>query len=182
MKKKVLVAICSVAMLFAAGACKKKQEQPVPQTGMPGQQLPQGHPPMPGQPGQPGQPGVMMPKGETTIKVPDAVKGKWKGVVLVVEDKASKKSSEYTVNLNSDLKVPNSNLKIEVGDFLPDFKMDGLTITSMSNEMNNPAVRVKVFEDGKEVFKGWLYQKFPTIHPFEHPKYSLALKSGVKKG
>jgi hypothetical protein len=185
MKKKVLVAVCSLSLLFAVGACKKKQEQPMPQTmpqtGMPGQQLPAGHPPMGGQPG--GAPGgVVMPKGETHVSVPDSVKGQWKGVVLVVEDKEAKKSKEYTVNLHSDLKVPDSKLKIEVGDFLPDFKMDGLTITSLSNEPNNPAVRVMIFEDGKEIFKGWLYQKFPTIHPFEHQKYSLALKNGVKKG
>jgi hypothetical protein len=180
MKKKVLAVVCSLSLLLAVGACKKKQEQPAPQTGMPGQQLPAGHPPMGEQGGAPG--GVMMPKGETTVKVPDSVMGKWKGVVLVVEDKATKKSKDYTVNLHSDLKIPDSSLKVEVGDFLPDFKMDGLTITSMSNEPNNPAVRVKVFEDGKEIFKGWLYQKFPTIHPFEHQKYSLALKNGLKKG
>ena len=124
----------------------------------------------------------MMPKGETTVNVPDSVKGKWKGVVLVVEDKATKKATEYTVNLNSDLKLPNSDLKVSVGEFLPDFKMEGLSITSMSNEPNNPAVRIKVSEGGKEIFKGWLYQKFPTIHPFENPKYSLALKNGIKKG
>ncbi|MDA8431499.1 MAG: DUF2155 domain-containing protein [Nitrospiraceae bacterium] len=176
MKKQILVAVCSLSLLFAVGACKKKQEQPMPQTGMPGQQLPAGHPPT----GE--QPSVVMPKGETTVSVPDSVKGKWKAVVLVVEDKATKKAKEYTVNLNGDLKVPDSKLKIEVGEFLPDFKMEGLKITSMSNEPNNPAVRVKVFEDGKEIFKGWLYEKFPTIHPFEHQKYSLALKGGVKKG
>jgi len=180
MKKKVLAVACSLTLLFAVGACKKKQEQPG-QPGAPGQQtLPPGHPPT----GQPGAPGgnVMMPKGETTVTVPDAVKGKWKGVVLVIEDKGSKKTSEYSINLNSDLKVPNSNLKISVNEFIPDFKMDGLTITSLSNEPNNPAVRVKVLEGDKELFKGWLYSKFPTIHPFEHPKYTIVLKSGVKKG
>lgn len=182
MKKKVLVVVCSLALLLAAGACKKKQEQPGMQPGMPGQQqLPPGHP-QPGQPGMPPGGNVVMPKGETTVSLPDSVKGKWKSVVLVVEDKGSKKTSEFTVSLNSDLKVPNSNLKISVSEFIPDFKMDGLTITSLSNEPNNPAVRVKVFEADKEVFKGWLYSKFPTIHPFEHPKYGIVLKSGVKKG
>ncbi|MHB8880165.1 MAG: DUF2155 domain-containing protein [Thermodesulfovibrionales bacterium] len=181
MKRKILAVACSLTLLIAVGACKKKQEQPAPQTGAPGQQqpLPPGHP-APNQQGGPG--GVVMPKGETTISLPDAVKGKWKGVVLVVEDKASKKKSEYTVNLNSDLKIPNSDLKVTVGDFLPDFKMDGLSITSTTNEPNNPAVKVVVFDKDKEVFKGWLYSKFPTIHPFEHPKFGLMLKNGVKKG
>ncbi len=172
MKKQVLAVVCSLSLLLAAGACKKKEEKPpVPQTGMPAQQ--EGMPP--------GQE-VMMPKGQTTVVVPDSVKGKWKGVILVVTDKKTNKPQEFTVNLNSDLSIPNSNLKISVGEFLPDFKMDGLTITSSSNEPNNPAVGVKVFENDKEIFKGWLYLKFPAIHPFEHPAYSIALKSGQKKG
>ncbi|MGC2063756.1 MAG: DUF2155 domain-containing protein [Thermodesulfovibrionales bacterium] len=194
MKKKILAVACSLTLLVAVGACKKKQEQPaVPFPGSTGQQGQPVGPPAgaPGQPGQlpPGQPGmnkpgaggVVMPKGEMKVALPDAVKGKWKGVILVIEDKATKKSSELTANLNSDVKIPNSNLTVKVGDFLPDFKMEGLSITSMSNELNNPAVRVVVMEGDKEVFKGWLYSKFPAIHPFEHPKYAMLLKSGIKK-
>ena len=172
MKKQVLAVVCGLSLLVAAGACKKKEEKPpVPQTGMPGQEqgAPPGH-------------DVMMPKGQTSVVVPDSVKGKWKAIVLVVSDKKTNKQQEYTINLNSELKVPNSNLKIAVSEYLPDFKMDGLTITSSSNEPNNPAVGVKVFENDKEIFKGWLYSKFPSIHPFEHPNYGIALKGGVKKG
>jgi hypothetical protein len=180
MKKKILAVACSLTLLVAVGACKKKEQTAVPPAGAPGQQgqLPPGHP-APSQQPQPG--GVVMPKGEMKVALPDAVKGKWKGVVLVIEDKATKKSSELTANLNSDVKIPNSNLTVKVGDFLPDFKMEGLSITSTSNELNNPAVKVVVMEGDKEVFKGWLYSKFPTIHPFEHPKYAMLLKSGVKK-
>ncbi|MBA4372058.1 MAG: DUF2155 domain-containing protein [Thermodesulfovibrio sp.] len=180
MKKKILAVACSLTLLVAVGACKKKQETPAgPPAGAPGQQgqLPPGHPAM----NQPGPGGVVMPKGEMKVAVPDAVKGKWKGVVLSIEDKTAKKSSDLTANLNSDVKIPNSNLTVKVGEFLPDFKMEGLSITSTSNELNNPAVNVVVMEGDKEVFKGWLYSKFPTIHPFEHPKYAMLLKSGVKK-
>jgi len=181
MKKQILVAVCGIALVLSFGACKKKEEMPKgPQAGAPGQgELPPGHPPMPG--GQGGGQQVTMPKGQTTVSLPDAVKGKWKAVVLVVEDKGNKKKTEYTVNVNSDFKVPGSNLKLAVAEFIPDFKMDGLTITSLSNEPNNPAVGLKVFEGDKEVFKGWLYSKFPAIHPFEHPKYAVMLKSGIKK-
>ncbi|MDA8083725.1 MAG: DUF2155 domain-containing protein [Nitrospiraceae bacterium] len=180
MKRKILAVACSLTLLVAVGACKKKQEPGAPMTGAPGQQqqLPPGHP----VPGAGGPGGVVMPKGETTVSVPDSVKGKWKAVVLAVEDKETKKTSEHTVNLNSELKLPNSKITVKVSDFLPDFKMDGLNITSMSNEPNNPAVKVVVTDGDKEIFKGWLYSKFPTIHPFEHAKYGLVLKSGVKKG
>jgi hypothetical protein len=46
-----------------------------PQAGAPGQ-LPPGHP----QQGGPGGQQVTMPKGQTTVSLPDAVKGKWKSV------------------------------------------------------------------------------------------------------
>ena len=192
MKRKIMVLACSIALLLAAGACKKKQEQPVPQTNIPGQQMPAGQPGQPGMPpAQPGmQPGqnIVMPKGETKIVMPDAVKGQWKAVVLQVESKATKKTAEYTVNLNSDFKVPSSNLKITVGEFLPDFRLNLLEVTSPTNEPNNPAVGVRIFDGSKQVFPapgkkwGWLYAKFPTMHPFEHPDFSIVLKSGVKKG
>lgn len=176
MKRKLIAVACGFLLIVAAGACKKKEDKAVfPSTGMPGQM----------QPGQmqPGQQGhQLMPKGETIVSVPDSVKGKWKAVVLVIEDKTARKMKEYTVNVNSDLKLPDSDLKISVGEFLPDFKMDGLTLTSMSNEPNNPAVRITVLEKDNEIFKGTLFLKFPTIHPFEHPKYSILLKKGIKKG
>jgi hypothetical protein len=192
MKKQVLAVVCGLSLLLAAGACKKKEEKPpFPQAGMPGQQ--EGV--MPGQQGAPmGEQGVppghnvMMPKGPTTVVVPDAVKGKWKAVVLVVTDKKTNKQNEYTVNLNSDFNIPGSKLKIQVGEYLPDFKMNGLEITSSSNEPNNPAVAVNVSEGGNQIFPpagkkwGWLYTKFPTMHPFEHPDYAIGLKAGVKKG
>lgn len=164
MFKKLFIMVIVLSIALSLGACKKKEEQPVPQA-----------------PAGPGA-GVIMPPGETKVIVPEAVKGKWDAVKLLVEDKVTKKTSEITVKLNSEYSIPNSNLKIKVGEFLPDFKMDGLTITSSSNEPNNPAVRVIVYENGKEIFKGWLYSKFPTIHPFQHDKYGLTLKEGVKKG
>jgi len=163
MLKKCLVVIVSILISLSLVSCKKKEEQPVPRASGPGT-------------------GVMMPPGETKVVVPEAVKGKWDAVKLVIEDKIAKKTSEVTVKLDSEYTIPNSNLKIKVGEFLPDFKMDGLTITSSSNEPNNPAVRVVVYEGGKEIFKGWLYSKFPTIHPFQHDKYGITLKEGVKKG
>ena len=163
----------ALVLAFGLGACKKKEQQPVPQAP----QAPQGTGPVQGMP-----PGMGMQKTELKVVVPDSVKGKWSGVKISVEDKTAKKSQEYTINLNSEFKVPNSDLKIAVGDYLPDFRMDAGTITSASNNPNNPAVSVKVFEGDKEVFKGWLYSKFPTIHPFEHPKYGLGLKEAVKKG
>ena len=92
------------------------------------------------------------------------------------------------MKLNSDFKSRILFLKIHVGEFLPDFRMEGLNFTSGSNEPKNPALGIKVSENKKQIFPapgrqwGWLFAKVPSIHPFEHSKYSITLKEGVKKG
>ena len=175
MVKKLAVLILAVGLVVSFGACKQKsaEKAPAPATA-----------PAPGTPANPhgaaGGPGIMMPPGEMHVVVPDAVKSKFSGVKLIIEDKSANKMSEATVKLGSEFKIPNSSLTVKVADFLPDFKMDGSLITSSSAEPNNPAVRVVVTENGKEIFKGWLYSKFPAIHPFQHEKFGLTLKEGVK--
>ncbi|HCC68595.1 MAG TPA: DUF2155 domain-containing protein [Nitrospiraceae bacterium] len=180
---KFLSVIIAIAFLFSVGACKKKEEKPVPEAiDMIGPIIAPTDVPM--------GPGRAESKGGTQVVVPADVKGKWSAVKLIIEDKVSKKTQEFTVKLGDELKIPNSNLKVKVGDFLPDFKMtDGqpITITSASNNPNNPAVGVRVFEGDRQIFPdswrkwGWLYANYPTIHPFQHEKYGLTLKQGVPK-
>lgn len=153
MVKRLISVIACLLLLISFHACKKKEQvTKTPESGMGPQ-----------------------------IVVPDSVKGKWVGVKIIVKDKRTNKTDEITAKLESEYTIPNSNLKIKVGEFLPDYKMEGLTITSASGEPNNPAVHIIVFEGEKEIFKGWLYSKFPNIHPFQHEKYGLTLKEGIKK-
>lgn len=213
MSKKILLLALCFALVLSLGACKKKETPPaVPQTPgtvAPGPLMPPGRvqpgqvPPVQMPPGrvQPGQmpplqmpspgtqrPGLMMPRGKVHVAVPNSVKGKWSGAKIVVEDKFTKIKHEYTVKLDSDFKIPNTDLSMHVGDFLPDFRMDGLNLTSASNEPINPALAIRVFEKGKQIFPapgkewGWLFAKVPSVHPFEHQKYGIILKEGVKKG
>jgi hypothetical protein len=163
MARKYVALLALVALVFTLGACKKKEETPI--MGAPHETTPT----------------IMMPAGEPQIVVPDNVKGKWSAVVITIEDKTANTSEDVKISLNNSHTITGSNVKIEIGDFLPDFKMDGVTITSLSNDPNNPAVRVTVYEGEEELFKGWLYSKFPAIHPFQHEKYGLLLKEGLKK-
>ena len=124
----------------------------MPQGQMPPGQMPQTQIPMmpPGQMPQgqmPAKPGMMpmMPQGKTQIIVPASVKGNWTGAIIVVEDKITKAKQEYTVKLNSDFKIPNTNLKIHIGDFLPDFRMNGLSLTSASNQPDQSCIKYQGF-------------------------------------
>ena len=155
--------LAGLLLILSVAACKKKEERPISSA-------------------VPMQPGIAMPQGETQVVVPDFVKDEWSAVKLVVDDKAAGSQSDVVINLGGEYTIPGSELKVKVSEFLPDFVMDGLTITSKSEEPNNPAVNIVVTEGDNEVFKGWLYSKFPAIHPFQHDKYGLTLKEPVKKG
>lgn len=171
MKKKFLAVALGFALAVSVGACGKKEEQPIPRA--PVAESPAGMP-------MASPHGTKGPRVERTVVVPDNVKASWSKVKLALEDRASKKTTEYVVKIGSEFNIPNTNLKVVVGEFLPDFTMDGPTITSASNNPNSPAVRVEVFEAGQSIFRGWLFSKFPDVHPFAHDRYGLKLMEGVR--
>jgi hypothetical protein len=129
------------------------------------------------------------PIREYEIIVPEDVKTKWESVVLIFQDKQQAKSEEITVKIGEKVSLAGSDLKVVVGYFLPDFKLDfekGV-LTSTSGEPHNPAVGIQIFEGEKQVYPeagkkwGWLYANFPQMHAFEHQRYGLTLKGAIPK-
>lgn len=177
--KKLIVIVSALTLLLTFAACKKKEEPPAAQS-------PVAKGPIIDTPAAPPGHGTPGEKPQLSIVVPDEVKSQWTGVTIVVEDKKDKSQKEFTVDIGGEFQIPDSNLKVNVGPFLPDFKMSASVITSASNKPNNPSVGISIFQDDQKVFPpsgeyGWLYAKFPTIHSFQHERYSLLLKAGIKK-
>ncbi len=170
MLKKIVAVVGVLLLVVSFTACKKKEEKP---------QLPAGHPPMEGMMPPAGM--QNMPKVERKVVVSNAVKAKWKAVKLAVEDKKSKKTSEYIVNVGSELSIPNTKMTVKILNFLPDFKMTDKEFTSVSDKPNMPAAQVVVLENGKEIWNNWLFSLQPAIHPFQHHAVGLVLLSGVAK-
>ena len=116
------------------------------------------------------------------IIVPKEVSAKYKSVIIEVGYKTTNKTVDTDVLIGQKAEVPGTPLVIEVEAYLPDFTMDQNSLmTSKSANENNPAAKVKVFKEGKLVFDGWLFKKFPDVHPFEDPEYKLRFKSSVTK-
>ena len=173
--KKVVAAVLVAGLVVSFAGCKKKEEKP---------QLPPGHPSTEGGMPPQGMPPTGMPdmpKVDRKVVVPKEVAAKWKAVKLMVEDKTAKTNKEYTINVGGEQAIPNTNFKVKVLFFLPDFRMGEKDITSSSDKPNNPAAQVAILEGGKEIWKGWLYSMHPGIHPFQHEKIGLALSGGVSK-
>ena len=70
-------------------------------------------------------------------------------------------------------------MSIEVENFLPAFIMEGSSITSASNDLKNPAAKVKINEASTALFKGWMFARYPTTHAFMHPRFSFTLIDAV---
>jgi len=176
--KKLFIAASVTVLLFSFAACKKAEEQKAPASS-----VSQGPIIDTGPVGDHGAPGQ---KTEFQISVPQEVKDNWFGVLIEVEDKLENTKEEISANIGSEFTIPGSELTVKVGPFLPDFKMNAQIITSASNEANNPAVGIAVYEGEKKLFPtagewGWLYANFPAIHSFTHDRYALVLKAATKR-
>ncbi len=173
MRAKILVMLLAA---LALGACSKSEE-PAPQAEAPAQKV-EASASHEAQPAAPEGHGSMGAPAQRQIVVPDDVKATWKAVVLEITDKQENKTEEITVNVGETATV--GPLEITVESFLPSFTMGGGTITSKSNETENPAARLVVKENGQEIFSGWLFSMYPEAHPFEHERYGILLKDFVK--
>ena len=121
-------------------------------------------------------------KKQARVIVPEEVKMRWKAVKIAVQDKENNKQDVYTVNIGNGFVVVGSSLTLRVENFLPYFQMDGMTLTSVSNDPLNPAAQISISENGHEVFKGWLFSKYPNTHAFQHPRFSFSLVDFVPSG
>jgi hypothetical protein len=177
--KKALLVIIALMLLSSLWACQKEKEQVVSESPKP-------KGPIIDTPAAGAGHGGDGPKTVFKIVVPPEVADKWTAVVIVVDDKQASKKEEFTVNIGDDLIIPDSDLSVKVGPFLPDFKMSADTITSTTSDPNNAAVGIAVMQNGNKIFPpsgewGWLYANFPTIHSFQHDRFSLTLKAGLFK-
>ena len=115
----------------------------------------------------------------SVVEVPDEILSAWKAIRVEVIDLMSAKAASYTVNIGGEEEIGDSGLKIKALNFLPAFQMNVPIITSRSNELENPAAQIEVYERDVQIFKGWLFTLYPTTHAFTHPKYSITLVEGI---
>ena len=117
----------------------------------------------------------------TRLDVAPEVVQAWSGIRLAWKDKSSGKTGTLDVPLAEGAPLPDPSLVVRADVFLPAFTMGGGAITSDGVEPQNPAARITVFEKGKEIFAGWIFTRFPDVHPFTHPRFELRLEGGVPR-
>ncbi len=159
---KVFFPVLALSLLALAPGCRPKAEKAgaVPVLSAP----PAGNPH-----------GEGMGKKESTVVVPANQKGKWIAIKFVATNLANKKETTLQAALGGDVAIPGSSLSLHVENILADFTMGDGVITSKSDSLGNPAAQVILSQDGKQIWKGWLFSKFPDTHAFSHEQVSLKL-------
>ena len=117
--------------------------------------------------------GVKIDRG---VVVPQEVEGQWKAVKIMVRNKINEsRNSMKIVSLGDSFELDGSAIKVTVGPFMPNFVMTQKSYSSKGNELTNPAVRLIVEENGKILYEGWAFAKYPTMYAFEHDEFALQL-------
>jgi len=115
------------------------------------------------------------------LEVPPEVLKAYSGIRLRWKDSTKNKDGTVEVPLEGKARIPDSDLEVRADVFLPAFTMSQQAITSSGTEPANPAARITVLEKGQEIFGGWIFTRFPDVHPFQHPRFSLLLEGGVPR-
>ena len=121
-----------------------------------------------------------IPEGQKNVQreivVPKSVAGKWKAVKILVRDKTDEERNTLKlVDLGSSFQIGDSGITISAAEFFPNFVLDQSKYTSMDNELGNPAIHLVITENGKELYNGWTFAKYPGLYAFEHERYSIQL-------
>lgn len=116
----------------------------------------------------------------TQLIVPPMVGQMYSGIRLAWKD-SNGKAGTLDVPLGGSAPVPDSTLVVSTDVFLPAFTMSAQAISTNSLAEENPAARISVTDKGKEIFAGWIFNRFPDVHPFQHPRFSLKLEGGVRR-
>ncbi len=121
------------------------------------------------------------PTVPSRLEVPAEVLKAYSGIRLAWKDSRSGKEGFLEVPLGGTARIPDSTLDVRADVFLPSFTMGSDVITSTGIEPENPAARIAVLDNGRELHAGWLFTRFPDVHPFQHPRFSLRLEGGVRR-
>lgn len=117
----------------------------------------------------------------TKLVVPPEVTAAFSSIRLGWKDSQSGQGGTVEVPIGGSAPLPGSDLEIRADVFLPAFSMTAEQITSTGIGEENPAARIAVVEKGNEIFAGWIFTRFPEVHPFQHARFSLRLEGGVPR-
>lgn len=117
--------------------------------------------------------------GAKEVRISEEIKAMWKGVKLEVLDASSESKKVLTLEVGGTVPLEDTGFKLKLEVFVPDYAMFQDHIGSRSNEPNNAAIMVELFEGDKSVARGWVFKAFPDFNSYGHERFQLTLVEPV---
>ena len=113
--------------------------------------------------------------GGKEVRISDEVKAKWKVAEIELTDTSSATKKVLKLDVGKKVAVKGTNFKILAVVLVPHYVIYEDHIGSKSNEPNNPAVLMELYDGDNVVARGWIFKTFTTFNSFVHEKYAVAL-------
>lgn len=88
----------------------------------------------------------------------------------------STEGKDFRVKIGQEVRIPQTDLVVKATDFVADFVMEEGKVFSRSNELNNPAVLLEVYQNATFKYKEWVFYKFPEFHHTDKKRLKFILK------
>jgi hypothetical protein len=111
---------------------------------------------------------------KTRLNIPAEVKAKWKSTELSVAGKDIP-VRKLQIAIGGETGIDKSGLTLRVLAYVPSFVSDAGTVTSASNNPENPAVLVQLVDKGQVLSEGWVFQNLPDFNTYANDKLQVKL-------
>jgi len=111
-------------------------------------------------------------KKKLAVVVPEIVKGKWASATLAVS--SGETAKEIKLPIGGKISLGNK-LELHLLHYLPAYTSDFQSVTSSSNEQENPAVQIEAIADGQVIAEGWVFQNLPEFNSFHSEQVKVRL-------
>ena len=118
---------------------------------------------------------------KSRLNIPADVKAKWKSVELSLSgNDISPRKVQVAIGGETD--IGKSGLVVRVVAYVPAFQSDTGTVTSTSNNPDNPAVLIQLVDKGQLLSEGWVFQKLPDFNTFASDRLQVQLLAAAAAG
>jgi hypothetical protein len=111
---------------------------------------------------------------QSRLNIPADVKAKWKSVELTLSGKNIPPHNVH-VAIGGEARIDQSGLLLRVVAYVPAFQSIDGTVTSASNNPDNPAVLVQLVDKGQVQSEGWLFQNLPDFNTYSSNRLQVRL-------
>lgn len=88
-------------------------------------------------------------------------------------------TSDFSVPVEGEASIPGTDLKLGLGQLIPDFSINSLgQISSRSSRMDNPAIPAFLYQGGELILKSWIFLYNPNFKRLSGKDFNIQFKKG----